>query len=172
MIAKAPVYPFHTHTHAHSLHGLTPTPQVASITALLKPAATAAAGTALKPTIGLRNSWFSFFSLWLSCFFFSSFHRLQTGNLLSKSYPIRLSPPHYASMVTGSKEGDCWTKSVIFKLTEKHPTWTQTKPVSHSNSSYHFLFSFPSLLFLKAFAQPASLPISVGPVAGVEICAR
>lgn len=64
-IAKAPVNLalFHWHTYTHGLHGLTPTLQVASITALLKPAATAAACTALKPTIGLRNSWFSLFFL-------------------------------------------------------------------------------------------------------------
>lgn len=41
----------------------------------------------------------------------------------------------YASVVTGNKEGDCWSKSVIFKLTGKHPTWTQTRSVSHSDSS-------------------------------------
>lgn len=50
-----------THLHTHILHGLTPTLQAASITALLKPAATATACTPLKPTIGLRNSWFFLF---------------------------------------------------------------------------------------------------------------
>lgn len=67
-----------------------------------------------------------------------------------------VAPPQHASMVTGSKVGDCWTKSVIFKLTGKHPTWTQTKPISHSNSSYHFLFSLPPHLFQKhPCLQPA-----------------
>lgn len=90
--AKAPVHLPHFHTHPHRLHGLTPTLQVISINALLKPAAAAAATacSALKPTIGLRNSWFSVFSFRFS--FSPPFHQLQTGNLLSESYPIRLSP--------------------------------------------------------------------------------
>lgn len=148
----------HTQTRTHSPHGLTPTLQVASITTLLKPAATPAACTTLKPTIGLRNSWFSLFSFWspLPCIVFNQAISPSSAH------------PQYASTVRASKVGDCWSKSVIFKLTGKHLAWTETN--LFLILTLHTTFSSlcrPSS-FSEAFAHGDRLPICAGPVASVE----
>lgn len=161
VIAKALVYLPLTHTHKYTQHGLTPTQRVTSITTLLKPAATAEACTALKPTIGLRNSWFSFFSFWFSRSppLPLSSDRQSPHPTLTCSMPLR---SQAVKWVTAELK-------VLFLNWQRNILLGQRQnlfliPILHTT----FLSLCPPSSFSEASAHGASLPISAGPAASAE----
>lgn len=98
-----------------------------------------------KPTIGLRNSCFSFF---LSVFH-SYYRPFMCAN--SQSAPSRVPLPClFCSMPL--RVGDCWSKSVIFKLTGKHLTWTQIM---------HFCFFPLPLIFWSMLIQSVAVKVQL-----------